>query len=349
MTTEIIKIDSNNIDYGLIKKAAELLKQGGLVAFPTETVYGIGANALDEEAIKKIYIAKGRPSDNPLIVHIGNKEDVYQYVETVSEIALKLMNTFWPGPLTLIFNKKPIISEFITGGLQTVAIRLPASEIARAIIREAKLPIAAPSANQSGRPSPTRAKHVIEDLEGRVDMIVDGGKAKIGLESTVLDVSGNIPVILRPGSITKEMLEKEINQVLIDPAILTGHEKIKPKSPGMKYKHYAPKGQLSVIYGEEKQAVNYINEQVRLIESEEKAVAVIATKEEAVKYICKNIMIIGSIHDSEEIASNLFKLLRLMDEQNIDYIFTRAFSEKDIGMATMNRLLKAAENKKIYL
>lgn len=349
MITEIIKIDTNNIDYKWIQKAAYILKQGGLVAFPTETVYGIGANALSETAIKKIYTAKGRPSDNPLIVHIGHVDDVNEYAQNISEVAKKLMNKFWPGPLTLIFKKKPIINETITGGLDTVAIRLPANEIARAIIKEAKLPIAAPSANRSGKPSPTRAKHVIEDLGGRVDMIVDGGKAQIGLESTVLDVSGSVPVILRPGSITKKMLEEVVGEVLIDPALLTGQENIKPKSPGMKYRHYAPKGHLTVIYGEEEKAISYINENVQTLMNTGRKVAIISTVEEASLYHGSNIMIIGSMHDHKEIASNLFKLLRLADEQQIEYIFTRAFSEEDIGMATMNRLLKAAGNKKICL
>lgn len=349
MYTEIVKIDSKHIDTQAIKRAAELLKQGGLVAFPTETVYGIGANALNQSAIQKIYTAKGRPSDNPLIVHIAYTKDVYKYVENVSQDAIKLMNKFWPGPLTLIFNKKPIVSEFITGGLNTVAIRFPANEIAQAIIAEANLPIAAPSANRSGRPSPTRAKHVIEDLEGLVDMIIDGGKAQIGLESTVLDVTGNEPVILRPGSITKEMLEKEIGQVLIDPALLTGQEKAKPRSPGMKYRHYAPKGQLTVIYGKAEKAIMFINESVKAIKAEGKSVAVIATTEDENLYEADKIMVIGSMNNSNEIASNLFKILRKMDEQGIEFIFTRAFPEEDIGMATMNRLLKAAGNKKICL
>lgn len=349
MTTEIINIDPNNIEKHLIQKAAQCLKQGGLVAFPTETVYGIGANALNEEAIRKIYIAKGRPSDNPLIVHIGNHGDVDHYAQYVSEVALKLINKFWPGPLTLIFKRKSTVGDWITGGLDTVAIRLPANPIAQAVIREANLPIAAPSANRSGRPSPTRAKHVIEDLEGRVDIIIDGGKAHIGLESTVLDVSEEVPIILRPGSITKEMLEEEIGQVLIDPSLMTGQEKVKPKSPGMKYKHYAPRGNLTVVYGEASRAIDYINENIKMIQSKGISVAVIATKEEASLYQCDNIMIIGSIDDHKEIASNLFKLLRLMDEKEIAHIYTRAFSEEDIGMATMNRLLKAAGNKKISL
>ncbi|PKM95332.1 MAG: threonylcarbamoyl-AMP synthase [Firmicutes bacterium HGW-Firmicutes-1] len=349
MTTKIVKIDGEHLDFQAIEEAATLLKQGGLVAFPTETVYGIGANALNEASVKRIYEAKGRPSDNPLIVHIAHLDDVYKYASEVSEVSLRLMNKFWPGPLTLIFNKKATISKFITGGLETVAIRLPSNNIARAIIEAAGLPIAAPSANRSGKPSPTRAKHVIEDLDGRVDMIIDGGKAQIGLESTVLDVSSGMPILLRPGSVTKEMLEQEIGQVQVDPTLMGEHEKIVPKSPGMKYKHYAPKGKLTVIYGDENLVRNKINELVREKEVAGVKVAVIATYEDEQMYQCENIIVIGSKNNRTEIAANLFKVLRMMDEQAIEFIYTKAFSEKDIGMATMNRLLKAAGNQKICL
>ncbi|PKM51573.1 MAG: threonylcarbamoyl-AMP synthase [Firmicutes bacterium HGW-Firmicutes-7] len=349
MTTKIVKIDGEHINLHVIEEVATLLKQGGLVAFPTETVYGIGANALNENSIKRIYEAKGRPSDNPLIVHIAQLSDVYKYVSEVSDISLKLMNKFWPGPLTLIFNKNATLSSVITGGLETVAIRLPSNNIAKAIIKASGLPIAAPSANRSGKPSPTRAKHVIEDLDGLVDMIIDGGKAQIGLESTVLDVSSSIPVLLRPGSVTIEMLEKEIGQVLIDPTLIGEHEKITPKSPGMKYKHYAPKGMLAVVYGEDYLAIKEINQLVKEKEVAGYSVAVISTDEDKEMYQCENIMVIGSKNNGIEIAANLFKILRKMDEKGIEYIYTKAFSEENIGMATMNRLLKAAGNKKICL
>lgn len=349
MDTEIIEIDILNIDQNKIKKAAEIIINGGLVAFPTETVYGIGANALDYHAVQEIYKAKGRPSDNPLIVHIASNEDVYKYAVNVSRKAILLMEAFWPGPLTMIFDKSDRISAFITGGLDTVALRLPSNEIARRIIEESKLPIAAPSANRSGRPSPTRAKHVIEDLAGRVEMIIDGGKATIGLESTVIDMTSKIPTILRPGSITLEMIQAVIGETMMDPAFAMVEAKVTPKSPGMKYKHYAPKGHLTIVEGEEKQAIDWINERVGQLESEGHLVAVIATDEDANQYRCKTVTIIGSRVNHAEIAGNLFKVLRLMDENHLEYIFSRGFSEEDIGKATMNRLLKAAGNQRVSL
>lgn len=349
MKTQIVKIENLGLESAKIAAAASILKEGGLVAFPTETVYGIGANALNTEAALKIYQAKGRPSDNPLIIHIAKKEDVFLYATDVSNEALRLMDSFWPGPLTLIFKKKDKISKIITGGLETVAIRLPSNEIARKIIETAGCPIAAPSANRSGRPSPTRAKHVIEDLNGRVDMIVDGGKSEIGLESTVLDVTSQIPIILRPGYITKEMIEQIIGGVSIDKVLIKSDEKIVPKAPGMKYKHYAPKGNITVVDGTINKAASWINEHVKEKENSGYKAAVISTTEDQGLYKCKHIMVIGSENNNNEIAANLFKILRLMDTKGIDYIYTRSFSEDAIGSATMNRLMKAAGNKKISL
>lgn len=349
MNTEIVKIDIKNMDLELINKAGMLLKNGGLVAFPTETVYGIGGNALDEKAIQNIYTAKGRPSDNPLIIHIGERAALNLYAKEIPEAAIKLMDAFWPGPLTLIFKKTELISDYITGGLDTVAIRYPSNKLAAAIIKASGVPIAAPSANISGRPSPTRARHVVEDLEGRVDMIIDGGNSTIGLESTVVDVTGDIPIILRPGSVTKAMLEKILDRVDIDKALMKDNSELKPRSPGMKYKHYAPKGQLTVVYGEDKQSIEWINKQVEKFEEKNNIVGVIATTEEAEKYKCKLVIEIGSITNQEEIASNLFKVLRKMDKEKAEYIFIRALKEEEIGVATMNRLLKAAGNRKIVL
>ncbi|MBC7959369.1 MAG: threonylcarbamoyl-AMP synthase [Vallitaleaceae bacterium] len=349
MNTQIVKIKDLSSDSDGLDAAAKILRAGGLVAFPTETVYGLGANALSEAAVLKIYEAKGRPSDNPLIIHIAQSEDVFLFAKEVSQLSMKLMELFWPGPLTLIFKKTEIISHYITGGLDTVAIRLPSNPIARSIIQKAGCPIAAPSANRSGKPSPTRAKHVIEDLEGRVDMIVDGGKALIGLESTVLDVTGEIPIILRPGSITKSMLEEAVGTILVDQALLQVDEKTIPRAPGMKYKHYAPKGHLIVVEGTKERATQWINEQVALKISQGNKIAIIATQEDAACYQCENITLIGSESNATEIASNLFKVLRSMDEHKIEWIYTRAFSEDDIGMATMNRLMKAAGNQKVNL
>ncbi|GMQ57679.1 L-threonylcarbamoyladenylate synthase [Vallitalea sediminicola] len=345
METIIRRVDSNNIDNNIIVEAANILQNGGLVAFPTETVYGIGANSLDVNAVKKIYIAKGRPSDNPLIVHVANKEDVSKYVGNIGMTAQKLMGKFWPGPLTLIFEKKDIIPDNITGGLSTVAIRMPSHKIARSIIEASNLPIAAPSANVSGKPSPTMAKHVINDLSGKVDMIVDGGFSEIGLESTVVDVSGTIPTILRPGGITKEMLEQVIGSVSVDPAIKLSGKKLIPKSPGMKYRHYAPNADLIVFKGESDKVVSRINELVGIEKQEDKKIGVIATEQTKAYFNCKNTIIIGDKNKPEEIASNLFRVLREFDEMNVETIYCEAFSKKDIGTATMNRLLKAAGNK----
>lgn len=346
MMTHIVKLE-NNLDHKAIEEAADLLKSGGLVAFPTETVYGIGANALDSEAVKKIYIAKGRPSDNPLITHIGHQSDLSQYVTEIPKSAQALMKAFWPGPLTLIFKKQPSILDATSGGLDTVAIRMPSNPIFLRIIRESGIPIAAPSANISGKPSPTHGSHVVEDLNGRVDMIIDGGPVDIGLESTVLDVTQEVPIILRPGSITKEMLESVVGKVTLDPHLK--EESHAPKSPGMKYKHYAPKGHLTVYKGNEEMVIDAINEATGQMTFKGHKAGVIAVSEHLSAYKCETVIDIGSETNEREIASNLFKVLRDMDALEVEYIYTRAFTESEIGVATMNRLMKAAGNNLIVL
>ena len=255
MKTQVLPITPESVAL-----AARLLQQGELVALPTETVYGIAADARNGEAVKKIFEAKGRPQDNPLIVHICGMEMLNGIVSEVPERAKKLAAAFWPGPLTMIFKKKDIVPAKATGGLDTVAVRFPNHPVARAIIRAAGLPIAAPSANSSGKPSPTRASHVEYDLNGKIDMIVDGGAAEWGLESTIVDVSDEIPMILRPGAVTKEMIEEVVGQVEIDPAIL--HKPtadFKPKAPGMKYTHYSPKAEVFLVKGEQKAVAERIN------------------------------------------------------------------------------------------
>ena len=256
MDTLISKIDVDNIDMEQIKKQAEILKAGKTVIFPTETVYGLGANALDEDAVSKIYEAKGRPSDNPLIVHIGDKKQIYNLVCDVPEQAEIVMDKFWPGPITIILKKKDIIPERTSGGLDTVAIRMPSNKIASALINEANLPIAAPSANISGRPSPTRGVHVYEQMNHRVSGIIMGNDCVYGLESTVLDLTGDIPTILRPGSITKEQLEKELGNVQLDPALAKKEDNIKAKAPGMKYTHYSPNADVYIVDGEQSKVID---------------------------------------------------------------------------------------------
>ena len=248
MDTKVVKIDKEQIDDEKLMEAAEILRAGGLVAFPTETVYGLGANALNEEAAKKIYAAKGRPSDNPLIAHISKPEELAPLVKEVPEAGKKLMEAYWPGPLTMIFPKSDIVPYGTTGGLDTVAIRMPSDPIANRMIALAGIPIAAPSANTSGRPSPTTAEHVYQDMNGKIEMILDGGAVGIGVESTIVDVSGPVPMLLRPGAITIEMLRETVGQVEIDPAIQGPMAaNVKPKAPGMKYRHYAPKAELVLV------------------------------------------------------------------------------------------------------
>lgn len=348
METIVLHVTSDSEKDKLIE-AAKMLINGGLVAFPTETVYGIGANALDVAVVKKIYEAKGRPSDNPLIVHIGDASEASHYVDHIPEIALPLMKAFWPGPLTMIFNKNQRIPDEITGGLSTVALRVPSHEVARQIIQLSGLPIAAPSANISGKPSPTEASHVIEDLSGRVDMIVDGGDANIGLESTVLDLTSDKPMILRPGGITKAMIEDVIGEVTLDKNMLSVSKDEVPRSPGMKYRHYAPKGRLTIYNGVSSKVIESINENVRKSVASGLKVGVIATDEDIKLYACETVITIGSEHKPDEIAANLFKVLRRMDDLGIERIYTKAFHDKEIGTATMNRLLKAAGNEQRYV
>lgn len=348
MKTEILKIESLQ-DTVAINRAGVFLREGKLVAFPTETVYGIGANALLEDAVTGIYKAKGRPSDNPLIVHIGEIKDVYLYALEVSKKAEHLMAEFWPGPLTLIFKKNEKIPLSITGGLDTVAIRCPKHDLARAIITASERPIAAPSANISGRPSPTMAAHVVEDLTGKVDMIIDGGDATIGLESTIVDMTQDIPIILRPGGITKAMLEAAIGEVTFDKHLLNTAAHVTPRAPGMKYTHYAPKGELTIYDGNDELVVKAINQQIVIDLASGYRCGVIAFVEDRDSYQCSVIEVIGAREDHEQIAANLFKILRNMDEQGIQRIYAKAVLEEEIGLATMNRLLKAAGNRKVIL
>lgn len=342
MNTKILKIDENNIDTEAIREAGEILKKGGLVAFPTETVYGLGGDALNENSSAKIYAAKGRPSDNPLIVHISNMGALPKIVREIPREAYLLAEKYWPGPLTMIFNKSDVVPYATTGGLDTVAVRMPSNRTARALIDAAGGYVAAPSANRSGRPSPTVAKYVIEDLNGQIEMIIDGGEVNIGLESTIIDLSESRPTILRPGYITEEMLEEAIGQVDVDKTIIDNHSGQAPKAPGMKYRHYAPKGNLTIVEGEPSAVVEYINDQVETLQKEGIKTGVIATDETAAEYLGGDVKSAGKRQNEEEIARHLFRILREFDDDEVQIMFAESFPHEGIGQAIMNRLLKAA-------
>lgn len=343
MNTKIIRIDKENFTDEQLMEAAEILRSGGLVAIPTETVYGLGANALDAAASKKIYEAKGRPSDNPLIAHISCMEELPALVAEIPEAGKKLAEKYWPGPLTMIFPKKDIVPYGTTGGLDTVAIRMPSDPIANRLIKLAGVPVAAPSANTSGRPSPTKAEHVVEDMNGKIEMIIDGGEVGIGVESTIVDVSGEVPMLLRPGAITMEMLRETLGEVEIDPAILGPMSAdVKPKAPGMKYRHYAPKAEMTLVEGEMDKVVEFINREAKAALEAGKKVGIICTEESKALYECGDLKVIGSREHEETVAHNLFAVLREFDDCQVDCIFSESFSKDSLGQAIMNRLCKAA-------
>ena len=342
MKTILEKIDKNQNNTDIIREAGRILKEGGLVAFPTETVYGLGADALNEDAAKKIYAAKGRPSDNPLIIHITNMKALEKIVSEVPEKAVKVAEKYWPGPLTMIFNKSDIVPYGTTGGLDTVAVRMPVDAIAREVIDAGGGYIATPSANTSGRPSPTTAQHVAEDLTGRVDMIVDGGAVEIGVESTILDMTVEPPMILRPGAITKEMFEKVIGEVTIDRTLIRPDSRQVPKAPGMKYRHYAPKADLTIIEGPLEKVTAEINKHAKEKSCAGYKVGIIGTEETVAEYKVGDVKCIGTRADESTIAANLFGILREFDDDQVDYIYSESFDTAGIGSAIMNRLLKAA-------
>lgn len=342
-STEIIKLDADNIDIDRLGFAAEVIRNGGLVAFPTETVYGLGADALNEAAVESIFRAKGRPSDNPLIVHIADKGMVDSLVRSTTNEALRLMDSFWPGPLTIVMDKSGAVPRIVTAGLDTVAVRMPLHPVALALIKLSGCPIAAPSANVSGRPSPTDAKHVIEDLSGRVDVIIDAGPAKVGLESTVLDATVMPPVILRPGGITPEQLRAVIGEVGIDPALLSkDRADIIPKSPGMKYTHYSPKAQVIIIRGGLARVAGRINQMIDEYEAKGIRAGVMATEQTGSFYPKGTVISAGDRDRPETIAANLFRVLREFDDRQVQVILAEAVDNTGIGLAVMNRLQKAA-------
>jgi L-threonylcarbamoyladenylate synthase len=337
--TQRIKINSRTPEKIKIKKAAAIIKNGGIVAFPTETVYGLGANALNPKAVKKIFLAKGRPFDDPLIVHINDFKDVSKLAIEISPLAEKIMKKYWPGPLTVILKKSKLVPKITTGRQKSVAIRMPCNKIARSLIKESSTPIAAPSANLFGKPSPTLAEHVLEDLNGKIDLIIDGGKTRIGLESTVLDLTSDIPVLLRPGKISYEELCL-LGKIKLDNS-LKG-KKLKnliSKSPGMKYKHYSPNAKIILVKGKTNNCIKKISSLIKKYHNENKQVGLITTTK---KISPKSDMTLFVGRTTKTIAKNLFEAFRKFDKKGIDIILVKEISDSDLGFAIMNRLEKAA-------
>lgn len=347
METQIRKTDKNKIDQTIIQEAGAILRKGGLVAFPTETVYGLGADALREEAALKTYEAKGRPSDNPLIVHIAEFEDLKKIAVNIPAKTDILAAHFWPGPLTMIFEKSAAVPYGTTGGLDTVAVRMPSDPVARELIRVAGGFVSAPSANTSGRPSPTTAKHVAEDLAGKIDMILDGGDVEIGLESTILDMTVTPPMILRPGAITAEMLEELIGEVSVDETVLGDESEKAPKAPGMKYRHYAPEAKLFVVEGDLREEILAIRQLAYAAHREGRRIGVIATAETLPFYKYGVIKSVGTRENEKTIARSLYRVLREFDEEGVETIYSESFAVQGMGRAIMNRLEKAAGHLRI--
>ncbi len=345
MKTILLEVDRENPLKKTIQRAGRILQRGGIVAFPTETVYGLGANALSSKAVAKIFRAKKRPFDDPLIVHICDEKQAYILAQKVTMQAKMLMDKFWPGPLTIVLAKARKVPSITTGNLGTVAIRMPNHKVACQLIRAAGFPIAAPSANLFGKPSPTSAKHVLEDLDGRIDAVLDSGRTHIGIESTVVDLSGKNPVLLRPGKITAEELEKVIGKIIIHPLAKALHGKgtaqksgaLKAKSPGMHYRHYAPKARIVIVQGGKKAVRKKINE--LLAKNSAKKCGVLAIS--ANKYSAFSVKRLGKSH--LQAAKKLFGSLRELDSEGVEIIFAEGLEERGVGFAVMNRLRKAAE------
>ena len=349
METKVFVARDNYIKDEELKEASAVIRSGGLVAFPTETVYGLGGDATNPEASRKIYAAKGRPSDNPLIVHIADFSQLRNIVAEVPQEAEKLAEVFWPGPLTMILRKNDVIPYETTGGLDTVAIRMPSHPVARAFLQDSGCMIAAPSANTSGRPSPTTAQHVWEDLHGKIEILLDGGPVGIGIESTIVDLSEERPMILRPGFITQEMLSAVLGDVGMDPGLASENSKQPPKAPGMRYRHYAPKADLTLVEGTMEEVISRINALTREAQVMGKSVGVLATEENKDRYVADHVIVIGQRQDEAEIARHLFDVLRQFDDLQVDLIYSESFAAAGVGQAIMNRLLKAAGHKRIFV
>jgi L-threonylcarbamoyladenylate synthase len=342
LKTKVSIIKDINNNKAELEQAAECVRNGGVVVFPTETVYGLGADALNGEAVEKIFKAKGRPQDNPLIIHVASK-NVELYAKEIPQIAKNLMDKFWPGPLTIILKKNDIVPDVTSANLNSIGIRMPNNEIARRLIELSNTTIAAPSANISGRPSPTDFKRCIEDLDGKVDYILGGTQSDIGVESTIVDCTTVPPVVLRPGSITLEMLREVDSSIEIDKAIMKKPtENLKPKAPGMKYRHYAPNAKVIIISGERKKTVEKIIEMVHYNIEKGKKVCILTVEENAKEYKEGISIVLGSSKDLPAVARNLFEALRKCDDLKADLILAEAYKEEGVGLAIMNRLNKAA-------
>ncbi len=342
--TLVLKVDSENPDPAKIKTAADIIQKGGLVAFPTETVYGLGADALNPQAVLALFEAKKRPLDNPPIVHVASAEEVDTLAETVPKKALLLMKEFWPGPLTLVFKRSKTVPDVTVAGLDTVAVRMPQHKVALALIIESGRPIAAPSANLAGKPSPTNAKHVFEDLNGRIDAILDGGATRIGVESTVLDLSVDPPVLLRPGGISFEALKRVLGEVRLHPFVEAEKElpMEKIRSPGMKHKHYAPKAEVILVEGSVPAVMDKVKELTQYHLGKGKKVGILATDETQTAYKADVVASLGSRFNLAAIARNLFRLLREVDAEGVDVIIAEGVPAEGLGLAVMNRLRKAS-------
>lgn len=326
-----------------IALGARLLREGELVGFPTETVYGLGANALDREAVLSIFAAKGRPADNPLIMHIWHRDQLAGLCE-IPEGAEELMDAFWPGPLTLLFPRTEKVPDAVTAGLPTVAVRMPSMECTRALLKACGLPVAAPSANRSGRPSPTTAAHVMEDMEGRIPLILDGGSCQVGLESTVLDLTRGAPTVLRPGGITREMIEKVLGRhVALAGSILRPlAEGEKALSPGMRYRHYAPQGTVTLVEGAERDVVAALRDRCLGDRAAGKRSCVLCFTEHMEALADCSPHDIGSARDEAQVAHRLFDILRQLDQEGMETVYSEVLPPEGVGLAVMNRLGRAA-------
>ncbi len=339
--TKIIKINPEKPEASYLEEAAAVLRRGGLVAFPTETVYGLGASVLHREAIGRLFAVKGRPADNPLIVHIYSSGGLQEIAADLPEVVDQLAERFWPGPLTLVLPKKESVPEEVSAGLPTVAVRVPSHPVARELLKIAGIPVAAPSANLSGRPSPTRGSHVIKDLDGRVEMILDAGPTGVGVESTVLDLTGEVPRILRPGGVTREMLEEVFGRGGVK-EIAPGTESSRPPSPGMKYRHYAPLAPLYLVMGEQEAVNRYIADRVAKDQKNGRKAAVLAFEEDRKSFAGTLFFSLGERGKPEEAAGRLFSLLRACDDAKVGVIYAVTPSREGLGEAVFNRLWKAA-------